>query len=1206
MRKLLLLFVCAFASIGAWAGPHDVTQDPNDATKYWIGDDNKNYFTVADGVVTFHVNETKPNGDVEDLINKAWNNISSKFNGATRIKFANDCNIAQADLERFLQGNTYYVDLFDITNGGVMTPETIDPIVTGAVAKMVDRGWQAKGIILPLNTISGTSTVEKSCGDSNNPKPTFTEYAAYYRNNTDSKTATIYAHDTRMSGDNWQNLTDNSQAQTNYNTAYAHLFSHTEVAQAQTCIVSTNNKIKNSDQGLDVSNLPASATKITIINDEMVYTGNPSRTYLADIIVEGTEGAFAAAVANTNIELTPCEELIFKGTVGSADIAAINSFTEAAGPLVYNLADAEGVAKSDLSSITNTKVEYIILPHAMAEEQIEKSCFSTSLTNSETFKAAIAASTDKKKLSAYVNVAGSLAKARCYVTGNSADQAGNYKPTVQGLTSVILGGNLNASDISTKQENNKGLQNEYSTITSLDLEKAYFANVYDMRLGNSGQVEVNGQSVTMDGAGFQQSTVLTEVKLPATPDDPNAPRMTEIPEGCLNGIKSLHNLHIPYNYEKIGWIAFWETGINHITTEDAAGALIDNGPNTYTFSANIKELGKPGQGEGNAVFPGNQFVTDVYCLAMTTPVCYAHTFHANMVYAHGGIYDGVYCREKYIKYENGQPHNAVTMLHFPSQESYVNAKGNDTGYNDMVANYTDPTRVYSKKDQTGAVDANGNPLLWPDQGEVLYTRGMAEQGYIWTNYENKKYMTGGDGHLESMGNPTGDRAAFYPNYVGWHEFVLSVATYVDPNEKVENDTIIREYQEAGWYTICIPFNLSIQQVREWLGVPKSEGNVICKLYDKDGNLVNDDVKSPIMPDIRQLYAVERVKGGTTKDRKGNVIKQNMVYLRMTHNLWDGDKAQYLEFNLDASPDNVIKYTDAHTSGTTTVDDDNCMIGGRPYIIMAYKRKGETISRQNIGKLIMTHYADELKKSASCVQNGCYEQLGATTGQNANLLTLRFAKPYENHKVQAVNGNPAVPENERDMMYTDPVDNTSKRYFYTMIGQFWEQPLPQYCLYMSKGNWYRYTNVPANVSDRYLWDPYKCVIIPTVEKADADHPKSGGYRDNSEGASNYPQPKAGTTDKLESDFKLQFLDGRNDDDFENYEAAKHVFVFDDEGVTEYDENGVIASAIESIDGESTSISADSKVYNISGQHVGNMRNGLSKGMYIVNGKKFVVK
>ena len=32
----------------------------------------------------------------------------------------------------------------------------------------------------------------------------------------------------------------------------------------------------------------------------------------------------------------------------------------------------------------------------------------------------------------------------------------------------------------------------------------------------------------------------------------------------------------------------------------------------------------------------------------------------------------------------------------------------------------------------------------------------------------------------------------------------------------------------------------------------------------------------------------------------------------------------------------------------------------------------------------------------------------------------------------------------------------------------------------------------------------------------------------------------------------------------------------------------------------------KVYNMSGQYVGNSLNGLGKGMYIVNGKKYVVK
>lgn len=1155
-RFLLFTIMCVCVSIGAWAHPIPGGGE----------------VTVDGTVATFH-NVTA------GMINDHWNPISNHLNGATRIKFDNTCAINQADLLKFLgtQNATYYVDLFDITNGdnAKMTPETIDPIITGAVDAMASNGWQAKGIILPLNTISGTSTVEKS-SDVNNPKPTFTEYAAYYRNNTTQKTATIYAHDTGMSGDNWQNMSNNTEAQNHYNTAYAHLSSHSEVAQAETYIVSTNNKIKNSDEGLNVSNLPASATKITIINDEMVYTGNPRRTYLADIIVEGTEGAFAAAVANTNIKKTPCEELIFKGAVNSNDIAAINSFTEADGPYVYNLVEATGVAKTDLSSITNTKVEYIILPHAMAEVQIEKDCFSESLTNSTTFKAAIAASTDKKKMSAYVNVAGSLAKARCYATGNGADQAGQYKPAKQGLTSVILGGNLNASDISTKQENNKGLQDEATTITSLDLEKAYFANVNDMRLGNSGQVQIDGQWVTMDGAGFQQSSVLTEVKLPSDP------RMTEIPEGCLNGIKCLRNLHIPYNYEKIGWVAFWETGINHITTEDASHALIDNGPNTYTLSANIKELGKPGQGEGNAVFPGNQFVTDVYCLAMTTPVCYAHTFHANMVYANGGIYGGVYCREKYIDGTS----NAVTMLHFPSQESYVNAKGNDTGYNDMVAKYTDPTRVYSKKDQTGAVDANGNSLLWPDQGEVLYTRGMALDGYIWTNYQNKQYETGGDGHLSSMGPATGAQAAFYPNYVGWHEFVLSVATYVDPDEIVEDEKIIREYEEAGWYTFCIPFNMTYDQVVEMLGVPRSTDKVINKL---NGVVVEDE---DIMPDIRQLSGVTR--------KKGTGSQSNIVFLRLTRNLYDKSTGHtnYLEFNNDATPQTITPsdaqpYNQNYSMGT-----QRCLVGGRPYVIKAYKRKKINdkgvdeykIKGQNIARAILTRYADQFGAAASCVMNGLYEQLG-----NGDLLTLRFAKPYEEHKVQAVR------DGENSAYLTYEVDNDGNvktyKYYYTMIGQFWQQDLPQYCLYMSRGNWYRYTDTSLG----YKWDPYKCVILPTQE---IDNGKGGKFRD--EDASVYPEVVAGTTDKLIDTFSLTFLDGRDDDDFDgNGTSAKYMFVLDDD-IVEIDDEGNVVNTIKQLDGEMVSVPVNAKVYNMAGQYVGNSLQGLSKGMYVVNGKKYIVK
>jgi hypothetical protein len=119
-------------------------------------------------------------------------------------------------------------------------------------------------------------------------------------------------------------------------------------------------------------------------------------------------------------------------------------------------------------------------------------------------------------------------------------------------------------------------------------------------------------------------------------------------------------------------------------------------------------------------------------------------------------------------------------------------------------------------------------------------------------------------------------------------------------------------------------------------------------------------------------------------------------------------------------------------------------------------------------------------------------------------------------------------------------------------------------------------------------------------------KGAGYRDDSK--SNYPEPKAGTTDLLESDFYLGFLDGRDDDDFgETGTSAKYVFSFDDEGIIELGEDGNEVTAIRNLDGEDIlPVNANGKVYNLSGQHVGNSLNGLSKGMYIVNGKKVVVK
>ena len=1187
MRKLLLFFAMFCVSIGTWAAQ--------------IGSGSGTY-EVADGVVTF-------SGTTAGEINQNWNSISNNFSGATRIKFDNTCEINKADLENFLKNNIYYVDLFDITNGDGAkmkvddytttaddsNADNIDMIIEAAVADMVTNGWQAKGIILPLNTGSGTAKVEMA---SSNGGETFTEYAVYYRDT--QKTAAIYAHDGNMRY-GWEWNKANTNAQTHYNTAYAHLSSHSEVANAETYIVSTNNKKRGSDDGLDLSNITGNVTKISIINDELVYKNQTGRSTLAGITVEGAEAdAFAAAVANTGIKSTPCEKLIVKGPVSGDDVKAVNEFTTADGPLVYSLAAATGVTKDMLPTITNSKLEYLVLPNAMATEQIVASDFSSSLTN---LKTAIAPSADKTKLSAYVKQAGSLGMARYYATQGSFNN-NMYQPNVTGLTDVILSGNLNASDInaggnvgadghwSTSNAVISGMNQEQNTIKKFDLENAVFANQEDMNFYK---------------AGYEK---LTTVILPTSE------QMTLIPENCFNGVKTLQEICIPYNYEIIRSGAFNGTAVEHITTTDASGALIDNGDNTYTLSANVQELGTKPSEDGvfvNQVFPHDLLVTDIYILATKAPKCYAGVFPANASYGYGGASGSdTYCRDKYFNSEDRQS-KAWIVLRFPSEQTYNAAKAagqaTDNTYDEMKANYTDPTRVYTKKEQTGAVDANGDEITWPTRQEANRSYNQGSRGLTWNAWDTTSGSAsqGEDGAIaggaEPKGAATGSKATndgmptttsgytFNADYMGWHQIALAMATYYEPAEVIENEKIVREYEEAGWYTFCIPFNMSYKQVVEMLGVPKSTDDVINKL---DGV----EVTSDIMPDIRQLSSVTRKAAANGKP--------NIVMLRMTNNLWGiptTGYTGYLQITHNENSETTQLVSAEPYNASSNIDDRLSLIGGRPYIIKAYKRKQVVdgvdqfkIKGQNLGKYVLERYADQFGIESSIVQNTkyesylCYEQLGSGT-----LQSLRFAKPYEDHRVQAVR------DGEDGAYLTYETDENgqivTKKYYYTMVGQFWQQPLPQYCLYMSKGNWYRYTDTSLG----YTWDPYKCVIMATEEISGT---KGNGYRDDSK--SNYPEPKAGTTDLLESDFYLGFLDGRDDDDFDgNGTHAKYMFMLDDD-IIETDEEGNVVTAIKQLDGEMVATPADTKVYNMAGQYVGNSLQGLSKGMYIMSGKKIIVK
>lgn len=1210
-------------SVDGASCPVEVLQECSHLTKLYS---NNQYAEVSVSGTTATVTAQSP-GLLKTLLTPTLN--ATNYPANTVFQFTSGSELNADDIYALSADPAmYYVDLYDISTGSGSTIERAIAKIQeegeldedyaarplGAIDRMRADNKQFKGLLLPRNPLYVGTTLIKDNEQNSDSRATCTEFVAY--NNNTSTGMYIYSEST----DN-----PDPTCEGRLNKVLSMMAVHSVAGATTSYFVSTNSPslIPNVS-----TKLGSGKTIIETVNNEMVKVATNPSIY----VTLANPGDFKSLVENTSIEETPnVQTLQFNGELCFADINAVNSFAAAGGPKVFDLKNATvseecpytlteilvGLDDNDaVNGLAYTGIDYIILPAGMSKENVNS-------IGPKAVKAVISSnvsSDEDHNLVAYVNVPGSLAEARCLATGSS--NANGFYPAVQGLKKVILAGNLNADDIGAN-EDGQAFKGEKATVTSINLEKAYFANASDMVLGNG------------NFSGNANETNLKVVKLPTNEN------MTEIPANCLNGISTLTDLHIPYNYKKIGWQAFWETGINHITTEDANHVLIDNGEHTYTLSANIEELGEAGHIESTAVFPQKQKVHDVYCLATKVPTCYAHTFHADIVYGHGGANEGPYCKEKYHGDEK-----VIALLHFPCEDSYNSDKNKDkeSTYADLEKKYTNPTRAYTKKDQTGAVDANGNPMCWPDQSELLTSRTMAIDGYIWTDYD---YNYPPDGHLESatLKSDAVKNGNFAAEFAGWHEFILSQATHVDPTEIVTEEKVIeRKYVDAGWYTICIPYNLTRSQVLKMMGVPASTAKVKNYLGSKNAETnetTYTEVEEDMMPNIRQLQAVIRKK-------KGVDDTENQVRIRLTTNLYNDETqhTSYLDFTeVDGNKTSIATVDADGADGKKNSTDPICLVGGRPYVIKVYKREGEKISQQNIGKYILTRYGDELGLSASCLNNGndYFEQL-KTTSQEA-LQTMHFAKPYEKHLVQAL----ADDGNATPITYTEGtgVDAKTYRYYYTFQGQFWDQDMPEYCFYMAKGTWYHYMNTSYN----YIWNAYKCVIMATPLEVVAKEPVvpvnaekviehqkitpnimvvenpevknttvideirkgTAGALDWNEhwGVGSrwypfcwFPQAQTGTEDLLKSDFRLGFM-GRNDDDFNIRGMSRYIFEFDDEIVVEYDEEGNQTTAIDTLDGTRQQVSKSDRVYSISGQYMGTSTDNLPKGIYIIGGRKIVV-
>ena len=1180
-------------------------------SKYWPDatiDDGDYVRLTTDNVYDVHV--TRPGS-----LAKKFAALSPTPAEGAVFRFDSKCTgFTAEDLQALAPMNNphVYIDFYDVT-----ATEAVETAIENAVKGLDTSNRHYRGLLLPKNPQKiGTTLIILPEGSGDGSKSACSEFIAY---NSGEITAMHIYHDRNNVGSVYE---DNLAKVKEIMDAHVKVENENTIKVIEDAtkvyLVSTNyiNPIN------DVESIMGESTTASVVhtyNNELVKT-NTAPTEPTILVMPATPGDYATLNSKTNIRNTPNTDVLkFSGRISEADILAVNSFTKAHwdndengyventpkeynGPKVLDLSEIDMTPKEGLTDITatdvktwlsqlnNPKIEYIILPAGMDAPVVGD------YTNLANLKCVL--STDgagekegDKVLTAYVRKPGSLAEARTYATGLPLEGHGI------GLNKVKLYGKLVTDDIKCTG-NGFGLSGEDTSIKSLDLADAVFVNA-------DGEVDCT----VMDFRTYKNSTTLEEVILPTNE------QMTTIPANCFEQLQYLKEVCIPINYTRIESGAFTQSGVCHITTTDSKGNLVDMGENTYVLPENLTFIGT------HSFDTKSKTVTDVYVQSITPPVCEKDAFSTEMTWGDGGAdfnatkTNGVYCRDVF---NNGD--NAVAILHFPAQEE---SGLNDTQYRAMAAMYTDITKEYTKKDQTGAVDANGNPLFWPIETEFKRSFNQASTGYLWRDAEWEPLVAANleqnEVYKVTSEATVTDKSATcdFSQYIGWHQFVLCFASFMPTEESDE-----REYEQDGWHTFCIPFDMTKEEVVELMGVPKSEGSVINRISGKtydEGVGESDD----ILPEIRTIHHVERQL--ITSTNKGS------IHLVLSNPLVN-ENGMGVFPKYHKQGDETILRNGRDNDGEIEVYEENGYIGtepvilraGYPYMIKPYKRKGET--RTYLGQYVMTHHTFPQENSAVMMvntegtaitsrhHNNCWIDLiqssdrtdprtrvtkvpadasmnllkGIEKDNNNHDKESRFAIPYEGHRFKATVFN--------ESGAADGYDDVN---IYRFQGNFWKQPLPLNCYYLNTKKathkWYYY----KNYSSSYVWHPYTCILGVGLDvKVDDGEDVYGG--------SNILDPIGWDgigSPVFKRKFQLGYED-MTDDSFTGMSHAREIRIVFDDAITEFGEDGQETTAIETLDGQMLA-PVTGKIYNLRGQYVGNSVDGLPKGLYIVNGRKVVV-
>ena len=223
----------------------------------------------------------------------------------------------------------------------------------------------------------------------------------------------------------------------------------------------------------------------------------------------------------------------------------------------------------------------------------------------------------------------------------------------------------------------------------------------------------------------------------------------------------------------------------------------------------------------------------------------------------------VFAQKKEIIDANGNKETLVIPASKEQEEIKVNVDGaektaikcgdKDITSKDGMAVTGLGTIAMTSPENTAWYDTNlGEQVIWPSQVQFCRSYAVANNGLLWDGKS-----TIGDG-IRAAGDKS--FAGNGSEYIGLHEFVL--VSYDVKNKKAEHWEFSNINGE-NWYTICVPVNMTVKQVRESFG----DETQVCKFHNVERN---SDVK------VRLYFTDEQCLG--VKDENEIAIKANHAYM----------------------------------------------------------------------------------------------------------------------------------------------------------------------------------------------------------------------------------------------------------------------------------------------------------------------------------------